>query len=151
LTLPFARVKYIYENYELSDRLPNQTSPSGPCVPGKTRLFMDVDGNLLPCERVNEISEIMRIGKIDEGFYFDKVDAVLNVGAVTAAECRACWAFNNCGMCAKQADGSHELSGDMRLSCCERVKNDFDFNLHCMILIREFQEVYQRSYSEVSP
>jgi len=146
----FEREKYLYDNFECAECLPDQTAPGGPCVPGKLRLFMDVDGNFLPCERVNEISEIMRIGKIDEGFYLDKVDAVLNVGAVTAEECKACWAFTNCGICAKQADGSHEFSSEMRLSCCDRIKNDFDYFLHCMIMIREFQDVYHHSYSEVS-
>jgi len=53
-------------------------------------------------------------------------------------------------MCAKHADGCHELSSEMKLSCCDSAKNEFDYTLHCMIMIREFQDIYQRSYSEVS-
>ena len=46
---------------------------SGPCVPGQLRLFMTVDGNFLPCERVSEQSDTFIIGNVNEGFFMDKV------------------------------------------------------------------------------
>jgi len=38
-------------------------APSGPCVPGQLRLFVDVSGRLFPCERVSESSPAMCIGR----------------------------------------------------------------------------------------
>ena len=46
-------------------------APGGPCIPGQTRLFVDVDGNLFPCERVSESSPAMIIGNLKEGFFYE--------------------------------------------------------------------------------
>lgn len=56
---------------------------SGPCVPGIQRLFVDVEGNLYPCERVSEASKAVRMGHIDTGFDIDKARALLNIGKLT--------------------------------------------------------------------
>jgi len=58
-------------------------APSGQCLPGKARLLVDVDGNLFPCERVNE-SDIMRIGNLEQGFDYDKARRLLNIAELTA-------------------------------------------------------------------
>ena len=39
-------------------------SHSGPCIPGQRRLFIDVNGNFFPCERVSETSDAMKIGDL---------------------------------------------------------------------------------------
>ena len=64
---------------------------SGPCVPGIQRLFVDVEGNLYPCERVSEASKAVRMGHIDTGFDIDKARALLNIGKLTEKECKQCF------------------------------------------------------------
>ena len=63
------------------------THPGGPCIPGARRPMIDVDGNIFPCERVSEESEIMKIGNIYSGYDLEKARVVLNPGKVTADKC----------------------------------------------------------------
>lgn len=37
------------------------------------RLFVTVDGEFFPCERVSESNEIFKIGNLDDGFNIEKV------------------------------------------------------------------------------
>ncbi|MCL2286450.1 MAG: radical SAM protein [Firmicutes bacterium] len=96
--------------------------PGGPCVPGVMRLYVDVDGNLYPCEKVNECSDVMRIGNIEVGFDLDKAYALLNVGKTTAKECLDCWNFSHCELCCCASDGGIELSRKTRLMRCNGAK-----------------------------
>ena len=36
--------------------------PSGPCIPGGRRIFVNVKGDIYPCEKVSENCERGRIG-----------------------------------------------------------------------------------------
>jgi len=94
----------------LSKQIPSGTlHPGGPCIPGAARLFITADGTFYPCERVNEDSEIMKIGHIDHGFDLEKIEQLLNVGKLTEEECKACWNFVNCTLCCVAADGGTKL------------------------------------------
>ena len=63
----------------------------GPCMPGILRLFVRYDGSFFPCERVNENLEFYRIGSIEEGLILEKMRNLLNIGKMTADECKNCW------------------------------------------------------------
>jgi len=102
----------------------NKSHPGGPCLPGVMRPFVNVYGNIFPCERVSEESDAMRIGHIDTGFEMDKVEAMLNVGKLTEAECIACWNFIHCVLCVAACDGGTELSSEKRLKECVSAKGD---------------------------
>ena len=117
--------------------LPDVTAPSGPCIPGVSRLFITVDGDLYPCERVSESSHAMWIGNIDEGFSLDNADMLLNIGKQTSEQCKQCWAFILCSLCAKFADDNGCLSGEMKLAYCESVKNNVEIDLRTITLIKE--------------
>ena len=112
-----SQVEIVYQR--LSKSRPSETThPSGPCIPGAMRLFVSTDGTLYPCERVNEDSEIMKIGHVDTGFDFEKIDKLINVGKLTEEECIRCWNFLNCNLCCAAADGDTKLSRDKRLRNC---------------------------------
>lgn len=134
------------EKFTPSMRLPDQAAPGGPCIPGQMRLFMDTDGNFLPCERVNELSEIMKMGNIEKGFFIDKAEKLLNIGALTPDECRNCFAFNHCSLCVKYTDDNKCLSGELKLLQCDSVRNRFAEELHSFIIIDEFQDFYHQTY-----
>jgi uncharacterized protein len=112
-------LKSKYKNLEVTYGLPESTHPGGPCIPGQQRLFADIHGNLYPCERVSESSEIMRIGTLDEGFDIDKAMYILNPARSTEEQCRKCWVFAHCGMCASFSDSKTSLSAELRLARCQ--------------------------------
>lgn len=111
-------------------------APSGPCVPGKKRLFCNVDGNLFPCERVSEKAECMNIGNITSGFELEKVDALLNISRMNNA-CKNCWAFSLCKTCAKKVEQNGQLSLNKMLKNCTMAKADAEALIRSKILLDE--------------
>lgn len=111
--------------------------PGGPCVPGAQRLFVDIYGNLYPCERVNESSKAMRIGHIDQGFYMDKARKILNIGKLTEESCKNCWAYRFCSLCASAADDLTELSAERKSERCRGVKAGIDRMMKDYCILKE--------------
>lgn len=114
--------RYFHELRKTVKELPDKNHHSGPCVPGVQRLFVSVDGDFFPCERVSESSETMRIGNIESGFEVEKCRKLLNIGELTKEKCKNCWAFRFCTLCAASADTLKELSGAKKGSACEGVR-----------------------------
>ena len=98
---------------------------SGPCVPGQLRLFMTVDGNFLPCERVSEQSDTFIIGNVNEGFFMDKVLKILNIGNLTQEDCKKCFAFRHCTVCANMAYSDNDLSKSVKIEGCKNSRYQF--------------------------
>lgn len=123
--------------------------PSGPCIPGQMRLFVNVDGNLFPCERVSETSPVMCIGTLEAGFNIEKAVNLLNVGAITKEACRNCWALRHCSSCAKKADvGKETLSPQYKLSHCESVRFNAYENIRQLIMLNEIGLYYGEQVRE---
>lgn len=118
--------------------LPEEGAPNGPCVPGQSRLFADVDGNLYPCERVSENSPAMRIGNLTDGFDYEKSKELLNIGALTPEACRNCWAARLCSICPKHADDGGTLSQELKLARCQGIKDQALTDLKMWILMKEY-------------
>ncbi|QNK41196.1 Cys-rich peptide radical SAM maturase CcpM [Caproicibacter fermentans] len=118
-------------------------APSGPCVPGQMRLFIDTSGRFFPCERVSEKSPAMCIGRLDKGFDFEQTDHLLNIAKLTEKTCKNCWCFRYCTICAKKCDvGASELSGDAKLSFCQESKDMAYSKLRQYLLFRELPFFY---------
>ena len=97
--------------------------PSGPCIPGQLRLFVNADGRFFPCERVSELSTATCIGSLDNGFDVEQASKLLNIGKLTPQACKRCWSFRSCTLCAKRADISSEgLSAEYKLAHCANVQ-----------------------------
>lgn len=122
----FKSLKDIHESAKISSSATKRDHHSGPCVPGIQRLFVDVDGNLYPCERVSESSKAVRMGHIDTGFDIDKARSLLNIGKLTEKECKQCWAFRFCSSCAVQADDLEKLSAEKKLQNCAMIRAHID-------------------------
>ncbi|MBR5659905.1 MAG: radical SAM protein [Lachnospiraceae bacterium] len=130
------------EYHGLKGDLPDEASPSGPCMPGKRRLFVDTEGFFYPCERVNEQSEILRIGSVYDGFDEEKVSTILNICNLSPEECRNCFAFRHCSICVKSAEYDGELSAEVRRKSCERVRATMERELRVCTLMKEYREKY---------
>ena len=109
----------------------------GPCLPGAKRLFVNVDGNFYPCEKVGENSEAMVIGNLREGFDYNKVNRLLNIGKLTSEECKKCWALHYCDICCRRANGKSDLSRENKLSYCKRSQEGAYFDLAEICVLKE--------------
>lgn len=136
--LTLDNVEKIVPRVGLSETL----APGGPCIPGKLRLFVTTDGDLLPCERVSETSEVLKIGSLEKGLDIERIKALLNVGSLTPEACRNCWAFNGCSLCCKHADKQTCLDGAAKLKHCEGTKKDFAHSLLFKIFFHEVHTQY---------
>lgn len=123
--------------------LPDVGAPSGPCLPGKRRLFVDVYGNYFPCERVSEISDIMKIGNVYEGIDIEKAKKILNISQMTAKQCRNCWAFLYCSICAKNIDEGGTFSINKKEKKCLGSQDRVLSILRECILIKEARTLYK--------
>ncbi len=118
-------------------KVPNKGHHGGPCVPGEDRLFMSTDGYFYPCEKVSEISDVMKIGHIDTGFDFKKARNMLNIGKITEESCKNCWALLHCRLCAISADNIKDFSANLKQLACKRQRNSADELLKNYLTLRE--------------
>lgn len=129
--------KNLVGNFEL----PDKSHHAGPCIPGSFRLFMNVDGDFYPCERVCENSEFVKMGNINEGLDVEKAKKILNIEEFTKERCHECWAYNYCHMCVADiewADGNPEKS---ILKRCKEIKERVEdkFKDYCVLKDYGFQ------------
>lgn len=111
--------------------------PAGVCQPGLTRMFVTVSGDIFPCERVDETSDCMRIGTIQNGFSKSRIISLLNVASLCEEKCKRCWAFNLCSSCAKRFDGGDGLSADGVDQACPLSRRAANDRLGQVILLNE--------------
>lgn len=122
---------------EESKKVGTEGAPGGPCIPGVSRCFVDAFGNIFPCERVSEASEIMKIGHLNTGIDVMKASNLLNAAQITEKECKNCWAFRLCTACCKYCDGGVELSKEKRLGQCNQMRDNADARLRDYIALKE--------------
>lgn len=117
--------------------------PSGLCVAGARRLFVTVDGDFYPCEKLPEIDEL-KIGTAEEGFDMEKVQNLMNIGKLTEERCKGCWAFQFCSLCAAACLTEEGISGDYREYACGDVRRHAKDMLRDVCILMEsgydFQE-----------
>lgn len=113
-------------------------APSGPCVPGQLRLFVNVYGEFYPCERVSENSALTCIGDLEKGFDVEKAEQFLNAGRITKDSCRRCWAFRFCDQCGKRADsGKDHLDAKEKLKYCNATRHSAVLEIENYLLLNE--------------
>lgn len=110
--------------------------PGGPCLAGVKKSFVDVNGNIYPCEKVNEDSSMV-IGNIFKGYDFNAIYRMLNIGQLTENQCKICWAFAFCDMCVAMCIGSCGIDKKKRLSNCDRQKWSVVKILRSLMILEE--------------
>ncbi len=138
-----------YDKLNMHSELIGKYHHSGPCIPGMRRPFFNCQGNIYPCERVSELSGIMKIGSLDKGYDTDKVKSLLNIGKVTEDKCLHCWALLYCVQCAKDADGVDHISRTEKLKHCSNSRYEAEDELLEMCVLKEFNckfDVRERNY-----
>lgn len=115
--------------------IPEMWHPNGPCIPSINRLFIDVHGNLYPCEKVLETS-CATIGNIYDGFNIERVKQMMNIGKITEEDCKQCWAMRFCDICvSKCIDFENNCySSDLKKLLCKEVRDSArDYIRECII------------------
>lgn len=134
----FVEIQRFYDNLGKMSVCTKCAHPGGPCIPGARRPMVDIYGNLFPCERVSEQSCIMKLGDIYSGYDIDKINRLLNIGALTQNECLKCWNFAHCGLCASAADAEGSLSIEKKLSYCYNSQKATLDTIISICLLNEF-------------
>lgn len=100
---------------------------AGPCLPGIRRLFVTVDGEFYPCERVSESNEEMKIGNLNQGFDYERMDLFINHGKIIKDKCLSCWNLRRCLFCiGSVGTHDHKISRELLLEKCNKSKNRTD-------------------------
>lgn len=88
-----------WKNGKQRIKLPEKWHHGGPCIPGVMRLFVDVEGDFYPCEKVSETCKKMIIGNLKNGYDLKKVFEMMNIEKKREGKCFDCWAYSECKMC----------------------------------------------------
>lgn len=132
-----------YESFlKTYNGLPIQSAPSGPCIAGQRRLFVDVLGRFFPCERISETSEFMNIGNIEDGLDYNNIKVMINIAQLTADECKNCYAFRMCDHCIKMCDENSQLSREKKLKNCSKTLDNVYYKVETAIFVSELYKVY---------
>lgn len=97
---------------------------NGSCIPGVSRLFVNVYGDFFPCEKTSEISS-QCIGNVQEGLDVSKVTQLSNIGFLTQYECMNCWMMRFCDICLIKCFDveKNELSAQTKQMHCNLQKS----------------------------
>lgn len=118
--------------------------PAGSCIPGKTKLFVDVNGVIYPCEKVSETIEALMIGDCVNGFNIEKVQNCIQISSLTQEECKSCWCFGLCSSCVKYCFDNTGFSKEKRLSYCKNSKSIAKDIIYWMISMKKHNEINQK-------
>lgn len=119
----------LYKSFQPTKRLPTKGCPAGVCIPGYVKLYIKTNGDILPCEKVSEISECMRLGNVFDGFDIQKVKSFINIGALTSEDCRRCSAIRHCSICPRDIDGIDEFDVSYKKYLCRFSRKNFHNSL----------------------
>jgi len=111
--------------------------PNGICVPGLRRLFVDVDGNFYPCERVGRA---FCIGNVNTGIERRKVQSLIKKYIKESTEeCTKCWAVRLCGLCFALTRKEHNFDLGRKKESCARER----VGLHDSLVL--YAEIMERN------
>lgn len=117
------------------EELPRCWHHGGPCITGLFHTFLNLKGEFYPCEKISELSEICKIGNIDTGIDVEKAKKLLNIETYTTEECKECWAYDYCQICALHGDAFSRISKEKILKECPYIKRRTEnILLDCCVL-----------------
>jgi uncharacterized protein len=101
--------------------LPAKAMWNSLCMPGHTRMFVDVEGGYYPCERVPTCRDL-RIGSVDEGLRFDLAYGLKKkLWELCRRDCPGCWCVNFCHPgCYENIRDGDRMSAAAKGRCCEQ-------------------------------
>ena len=115
--------------FDMKYKIPSKWQHNGPCIPGIRRLFVDTEGKFYVCEKAIE-NDGLSIGSIEKGIDISSARKLLNLGELTQDECKTCFAFRFCSMCAASCIdpvSGHITSERKKMECKNQRKLTLNF------------------------
>lgn len=139
MTQTYTNYQRLYNSLTKRSILAKTVHPGGPCLVGTNRLFVDINGNLYPCERVDENATCFQIGNIYTGFDMEKICHLLNNAKCTEQECINCWNLINCKICTGDIDlGQNKtFTKEKKLLKCKTQKEKMLNDLYELCTLHE--------------
>lgn len=116
--------------------------PSGPCVPGRKKVFVNTEGVLYPCEKVSEVSDNMKIGTLETGFDIEKIKKMINISRLTENQCKNCWAYRFCKSCIKGMEKGEDFWKIRKQSECANMLRIVENEMREYLLVNEYKQRY---------
>lgn len=113
--------------------------PTGRCDIGNKRMYVDVNGNILPCEKISEKDEQFYIGDIWNGFDIKKIDHIINQPSKRYEDCKRCYGITKCNLCARYIVNEDMVFGKENLYC-KTTLNSVDEYFKLLVLFNEIKE-----------
>jgi uncharacterized protein len=109
---------------------------NGICIPGERRYFVDVNGDIRPCERVQDAFVIGSVlqGGVDKDRVLGMVDEYISK---SEEECSKCWAVRLCGLCFSMTVKANEFDIERKRENCLFTRSDMSRNLSRYLTIME--------------
>lgn len=141
----------IYYNYNhlLMDRLGENLIPTGTCTPFAKKMFLTVDGKILPCERISHDFELGYVNdsyvELDYDFVVNKHNSYL---LKNANKCMSCATNIFCPQCVYHIDDIRSKSPHC-WNFCTKQKFE-DEKLKNFAYLRAHPHYYQRILNDIS-
>lgn len=110
--------------------------PSGPCIPGKMRFMVDVNGVYHPCEKISEKIDRNVLGTVEVGFNLERAKNMINITKNNIDICKNCFAFRYCKTCLKFCESKNEEKNIIKDNC-KSIRDNFHSQLIGMKIIEE--------------
>lgn len=98
--------------------------------------FVTADGKFFPCERVDETSEELCIGDLQQGINIDNAIKILNVADVTSRQCIECWCYKMCYQCISKAQEDGRINAEARLKWCQQTRAGVEGTIKDYIILK---------------
>ncbi len=133
----FVKHAFLRDIMAIEKRIMGSNVPliSHTCIPGVSRLFVDVDGYFYPCEKVGShlcIGDVQTGIDIDRAFYFfERFKSLVK-------DCSKCWAVRFCPLCIFFVyDENDDISEDRKRAFCEGFKRELEYNFILFLRAKE--------------
>ncbi len=145
--------EFVYHDYnELlygkRKRKPEETYLTGTCMPFSRKVFVTVNGKLLPCETIGHEHALGQISDSELDIDFAKIASVYNAHfAYLHKQCKACGKRKTCGQCIFTIDGMEKHAGRCE-DCMSAMEAQREVN-SVMTFFQEHPTAYDRIMREV--
>lgn len=109
------------EQFRKKNALPSIWHHNGPCIPAVRRIFVNAEGLFYPCEKIDS-DPSCKIGSLKDGLIISNIEKMLNIGRLSAEECKKCWAARFCSTCVYHCVDNGNWSKRKKLIHCNQQK-----------------------------
>jgi uncharacterized protein len=127
----------IFKRIHYREKLTNSSllNINGLCLPGVKRLFVNTEGDLFLCERLDYFESI---GSVEKGFDFGTLQRILHhYIAGVKKDCPDCWARYFCNLCFVSVADKNEMDMNLKPSYCDALKRRVESGLRLYLRIME--------------